>query len=144
MCFVLSQDERYDSRKRSYTTSYAIVYGRTRCKLRSYTIVFRRITWLQNYDRTSSCRIRRNTTLHDQRKRPYTIVYDVVCHRICAIFSLVKRGGNFLLPPSTLRPPLLSSLPSSVHPSLPLPCPSFSIHRNTYRWFPYDMDLNKK
>ena len=82
--FLITQDEHYDSRKRSYTTSYTIVYGRIHTKIRSHTIVFRRITCRQDYDRISSCRIRR---VYNYRKRSYTVVYSVVCRRISLNFS---------------------------------------------------------
>ncbi len=65
----------------------------------------------------------------------YTInVYDVICHRICTSFSLLKRKqlpvtfppsvSNALQPPPLLPPPLLPSSPPSFCSSLthsPLP-----------------------
>ena len=78
-----TQDEHYDSRIRSSTTPSAIVYGRIRCKLRSYTVVFRCI--LDSWITTVSRRV-----VYDEI-RPYTVVYDVVYHRILTSMFLVKR-----------------------------------------------------
>jgi len=85
-----SQDEHYDSRKRSYTTSYTIVYSRIRRILRPYTIVFM-VVYLPPDLRPQNRRvvydeIRR---IYDHRKRSYTIVYNVVCQRIPISFSYV-------------------------------------------------------
>ena len=90
-----SQDEHYDSRIRSSTTPSAIVYGRIRCKLRSYTVVFRLIldSWITTVSRH---------VVYDEI-RPYTVVYDVVYHRILPSMFLVKRWDLPFPPPAAFR-----------------------------------------
>jgi hypothetical protein len=123
-----SQDEHYESRKRSYTTSYAIVYGVTYDRIRSYFVVLldARITTVS-----------RRVVYNHRIRPPYTTVHCRIQHRLPSYSYkfLVSEGGHlpitpyplFILRPFLLlssSPPLTSLfLISNVQKYLPLLVP---------------------